>query len=197
MTTLLLIRRADVCAASIVLSCLGLLAIGTGQLHIAVAEVTVPWAFLIPLLLATASLTLTSTAFAEWERTAARGVAARNVILRAAFIAIAAALTWASVLWRTPDASALALEVARNVTGMVGIALAVSTLFGFTAGGIIPLCYFALALMTGRGDFREPHWWAWVIAPGDNWPATLLASALALAGIVSPATHRTNRYQAQ
>lgn len=142
----------------------------------------VPVLMLMPILAGCVIALSTPSPFGEAERIASLPLSRlRLAHLAGLLLAAALLLSLVATRWERADAT---LTLLRNLAAFTGLALAGAWLIGGRLAWVVPIAYGGLVVLTGRLEHGGFAWWAFVLHPGRDRPAALLAIATLALGLV-------------
>lgn len=138
----------------------------------------VPYAALLPLICACCIGVSTRAQFDEWERSAAISASLlRAVALAAILLVSVVGVGVAAAMLPEPVSAAASL---RNLLGLTGLALLTSSVTGSGTSWVLPLAYVVAAVTLSVGN--DYPLWAWLLRPGSDKDALLVAVVLGVVG---------------
>lgn len=180
------VRRTRTCAITILAVAVSLFLLGNLYLPLpnllGGPPLAVPLALLIPLavgIVVAFGLTMGDPLI---EAVASRPIPLFDAIhaLSAALLALAAC-----ALARTVSGMDVALAAGRNAVGYVGLTLIGRRLLGPHAAPVLPAGFAVMTSLFGSSFDRQPHWWAWLLAPIDDIMSWSITVALLILGIIA------------
>lgn len=142
-------------------------------------SISIPWAIVLPCVMASIVGLGTRTPMASLERAAARSMVDTRMTHLAYLLALSAALV-AAGSWRITGELTWVAGV-RNVLGMIGLALITAWLLGGGLAWILPIA-FTLTTMFGGASTAGIRGWAWPVLPDADRTSWAVAVGLAVLG---------------
>ena len=131
------------------------------------------------------------------DTSGARGVAKRsNSLLLVGFVVAVVVTSLAALIPAMVDAPQLMTAVARNIVGLVGLAMLAQRRLGAAGASAVTAAYLVIAALLGARTGGSAAWWAWPVAERlDAWGVFVAVSLLlgSLARIVHAGTASPRR----